>query len=124
MKRHKMVVTGGSISIRTLLGLQIATGVVVPLLTIARLAIVVRSARERKAHGVGLKATYMGEVFLVVVAVFNTVETVLWSWNCVEELNSEVGAVDSVYLQVFLPFFSRSFFYLRTVIAVACRTVS
>lgn len=110
MKRHKMVVTGGSISIRTLLGLQIATCVVVPLLTIARLAIIVRSARERKAHGVGVKATYMGEIFLVVVAVFNTVETVLWSWNCVEELNSGVGAVDSVYLQVFLPFFSRSFF--------------
>lgn len=100
-----MVVTGGSISIRTLLGLQVVTGVVVPLLTAARLIIVVRGSRERKAHGVGAKATYMGEVFLVVVAVFNTVETVLWGWNCVEEMNSGKEAVDSVYLQVCLTFF-------------------
>lgn len=106
-----MVVTGGSISVRTLLGLQIVTGVVVPLLTVARLIIVVRGSRERKAHGVGVKATYMGEVFLVVVAVFNTVESVLWSWNCVEEMNSGMGAVDSIYLRVRLHtfFFSRSF---------------
>lgn len=52
----------------------------------------------------GVTATYVGEVFLVVVAIFNTVETVLWSWNCVEELNSGMGAVDSVYLQVCLSF--------------------
>lgn len=104
-----MAATGGHIKVRSLLGLQIVTGVVVPLLTIARLAIVIRSARERKAHGVGVTSKYVGEVFLVLVAVLNTSETVMWGWNCMEEINSGMAAVDGAYLQVFLPFFSRSF---------------
>lgn len=99
---------GGPVAIKTLLALLIATGVVIPVLTAVRLFIILRGARARKDRvGSGSKATYVGEGFLVAVAIFNTVETVLWVWNCVQEMEAGgtgVGAIDKWYLQVLSSF--------------------
>jgi hypothetical protein len=100
-----MVAIGGPVAVNTLLALLIATGVVVPILTAVRLFIILRGARLRKDRvGGGLTATYVGEGFLVAVAIFNTVESILWVWNCMEELSTDgtgVTAIDKLYLQVF-----------------------
>lgn len=100
---------GGPVPIGSLLTILLATGIVVPVLTAARLFIIIRGSRARKDQVGKLSATYFGEGFLVAVAAFNTVETVLWMWNTVEELRNGgpggVGAIDERYLQVSIFFF-------------------
>lgn len=100
-----MAAIGGPVAINTLLALLIATSVIVPVLTAVRLFIILRGARSRKDRvGGGFTATYVGEGFLVAVAVFNTVESVLWIWNCVQEMKvggTGMRAINESYLQVF-----------------------
>lgn len=88
---------GPAANARSLLAVLLATGILVPFLTALRLFIIIRKTRIGK-----FSAAYFGEVFLVAVAVLNTVETVLWFWNSWEELNGGVDAIGVRYLQVSL----------------------
>ncbi|KAI5838806.1 hypothetical protein DFP73DRAFT_247368 [Morchella snyderi] len=85
---------GPAANARSLLAVLLATGILVPFLTALRLFIIIRKARIGK-----FSAAYFGEVFMVAVALLNTVETVLWFWNSWEELDGDVDAIGVWYRQ-------------------------
>lgn len=88
---------GPAANARGLLAVLLATGILVPFLTALRLFIIIRKARIGK-----FSAAYFGEMFMVAVALLNTVETVLWFWNSWEELDGDADAIGVWYRQVSL----------------------